>query len=155
MAEPPSIDKLIGTTLGSYRLEQLLESRSLAPVFLARNSTTGAMYRLGILMLPADLPSEQRIVYLGRFQQEANSITALHHPSILPLLDYGNSGGIPYLVWAYPSMKSLSAELAQGPMDLIRISRYLDQIAAALEHSHEYGVLHRNHTTDCLFVSDR
>jgi len=52
MAEPPSIDKLIGTTLGSYRLEQLLEGRSLAPVFLACNSTTGAMNRLDILTLP-------------------------------------------------------------------------------------------------------
>lgn len=155
MAESPSIDTLIGTTLGSYRLEQLLESRSLAPVFLARNSTTGALYRLGILTLPADLPSEQRIVYLGRFQQEANSISALHHPAILPLLDYGNSGGIPYLVWAYPSIKPLSAELAQGPIDLIRISHYLDQIAAALEYSHEQGVLHRNLTPDCIFVSDR
>ena len=155
MAEPPSIDKLIGTTLGSYRLEQLLEGRSLAPVFLARNSTTGAMNRLGILTLPADLPSEQRIVYLGRFQQEANSISALHHPSILPLFDYGNSGGMPYLVWAHPPMKPLNAELAKGPMDLIRISRYLDQIAAALEHAHEHGVLHRNLTTDCIFVSDR
>ena len=155
MAEPPSIDKLIGTTLGSYRLEQLLEGRSLAPVFLARNSTTGAMNRLDILTLPADLPSEQRIVYLGRFQQEANSISALHHPSILPLFDYGNSGGMPYLVWAHPPMKPLNAELAKGPMDLIRISRYLDQIAAALEHAHEHGVLHRNLTTDCIFVSDR
>jgi serine/threonine-protein kinase len=155
MAEPASIDKLIGTTLGSYRLEQLLESRSLAPVFLARNSTTGAMYRLGILMSPVDLPSEQRIVYLGRFQQEANSISALHHPSILSLFDYGNSGGMPYLVWAHPPMKPLNAELAKGPMDLIRISRYLDQIAAALEHAHEHGVLHRNLTTDCIFASDR
>jgi Rieske Fe-S protein len=155
MAEPPSIDKLIGTTLGSYRLEQLLEGRSLAPVFLARNSTTGAMNRLDILTLPANLPSEERIVYLGRFQQEAISISALHHPSILPLFDYGNSGGMPYLVWAHPPMKPLNAELAKGPMDLIRISRYLDQIAAALEHAHEHGVLHRNLTTDCIFVSDR
>jgi serine/threonine protein kinase len=155
MAEPPSIDKLIGTMLGSYRLEQLLESRSLAPVFLARNSTTGAMYRLSILTLPADLPSEQRIVYLGRFQQEAISISALHHPSILPLFDYGNSGGMPYLVWAHPPMKPLNVELAKGPMDLIQITRYLDQIAAALEHAHEQGVLHRNLTTDCIFVSDR
>ena len=149
MAEPPSIDKLIGATLGSYHLEQLLESRSLAPVFLARNSTTGAMYRLGILMSPVDLPSEQRIVYLGRFQQEANSISALHHPSILPLFDYGNSGGMPYLVWAHSPMKPLNAELAKGPMDLIRISRYLDQIAAALEHAHEHGVLHRGKHTYC------
>src|SRR5437588_769629 len=111
MVEPPSFDTLIGTTLGNYRLEQLIESSEVAPVFLASSSAAGAMYRLRILSVPANLSSEQRIVYLGRFQQEANSISALHHPSILPLLDYGNSGGMPYLVWAHSSMQPLNTEL--------------------------------------------
>src|SRR5947209_2814454 len=154
MVEPPSFETLIGTTLGSYRLEQLIETSDVAPVFLASSSMAGAMFRLRILPVPADLPSEKRIVYLGRFQQEANSLSALCHPSILPLVDYGNSGGMPYLVWPHSSMKPLNSELTQGPMDLIRISRYLDSIAAALEDAHQHAVLHRNLTVDCMFVKD-
>ena len=152
MVEPPSIDNLIGTTLGSYRLEQLIERRALAPVFLARNIATGTMYRLRILIVPADLPSEKRIVYLGHFQQQANSIAELQHFYILPLLDYGNHAGIPYLVSPHFPMRSLSAQLQNGPMDLILISRYLDQITAVLEYAHEHAILHRNLTTDCVFV---
>src|SRR5438105_2669050 len=116
MVEPPSFETLIGTTLGNYRLEQLIEPGDVAPVFLASGSSAGAMYRLRILPVPADLSSEQRIVYLGRFQQEANSVSALHHPSIQPLLDYGNANGMPYLVSAHSPMKPLNTELAQKPM---------------------------------------
>ena len=154
MVEPPSFETLRGTTLGNYRLEQLIEPSDVTPVFLASSSAAGAMYRLRILRIPADLPSEQRIVYLGRFQQEANVVSALHHPSILPLLDYGNANGMPYLVWAHSSMKPLNSEISKGPMDPVRISRYLDAIAAALEYAHEHAVLHRNLTTDCIFVKD-
>ena len=123
MVEPPSFETLIGTTLGNYRLEQLIEPSDVAPVFLASSGAAGAMYRLRILHIPADLPSEQRIVNLGRFQQEANVVSAVHHPSILPLLDYGNANGMPYLVWIHSSMKPLNSEISKGPMDLVRISR--------------------------------
>lgn len=154
MVEPPSFETLIGTTLGNYRLEQLIEPSDVAPVFLASSSSAGAKYRFRILPVPLNLTSEQRIVYLGRFQQEANSISALGHPSILPLLDYGNANGMPYLVWAHSPMKQLNSEISKGPMDLVRISGYLDAIAAALEHAHEHAVLHRNLTTDSIFVKD-
>src|SRR5436305_9076898 len=107
MVEPSSFDKFIGTTLGSYRLEQLIEWRALAPVFWARNSATGTLYRLCILTVPDDLPSEKRIIYLGHFQQQANAISELQHLWILPLLDYGHHAGMPYLVSPYFPMKSL------------------------------------------------
>src|SRR5579884_1584232 len=129
MVEPPSFETLIGTTLGNYRLEQLIEPSEISPLFLASSSTAGAMYLLRILHLPAALSSEQRIVYLGRFQQEANVVSSLHHPSILPLLDYGSANGIPYLAWPHFPMKPLNSEISEGPMDLIRISHYLDAIA--------------------------
>jgi eukaryotic-like serine/threonine-protein kinase len=154
MVEPPSFETLIGTTLGNYRLEKLIEPSEVAPVFLASTGTAGAMYRLRILRIPAELSSDQRIVYLGRFQQEANSVSALRHPSILPLLDYGNANGMPYLVWAYSRMKPLNNEISKGAMDLVHISRYLDAIASALEHAHEHAVLHRNLTTDSIFIKD-
>src|SRR5262249_42129726 len=50
-------------------------------------------------------------------------------------------------------MRSLSVRLAQsGPMDVLTVGRYLDQVAAALEYAHERDTLHRNLTTDCVFI---
>jgi serine/threonine protein kinase/nitrite reductase/ring-hydroxylating ferredoxin subunit len=150
-----SFDKLVGTKLGNYYLEQLIEQSELGPIFLAHTEaeakTSTCVLRL--LTTPADLPSEARIVYLGRFQQLANQITALQHPNILPLLDYGNSQGMPYLVVPNLPMKSLSAHLAKhGPLDALTASRYLDSIASALEYAHEQAMLHRNLSTDIIFI---
>ncbi|GAC1460825.1 MAG: hypothetical protein PVS3B3_10160 [Ktedonobacteraceae bacterium] len=152
MMEPSSFDKLIGTTTGTYRLEQIIERSEWSAVFLARNDA-GTMYRLRMLAVPTDLTSEARIVYLGHFQQQANQVAALQHPYILPLLDYGNYEGMPYLVSPHFPMRSLSTQLVKyGPMDVLSVSRYLDQIAAALEYAHQHATLHRSLTTDCIFL---
>ncbi len=65
-------ERLIGTTLGSYRLEQIVEQSEASCVFVARNNGAGALFRLRILAVAPDLTAEDRIVFLGRFQQEAN-----------------------------------------------------------------------------------
>jgi len=81
---------------------------------------------------------------------------------ILPLVDYamhsaaGDPKGTswPYLVSPYLPMKTLNTQLARkGPIDAILASRYLDQIAAALEYAHQQAVLHRNLTTNCIFIN--
>ncbi len=143
----------IGTTLGEYRLEQLLEQSEFGPDFLARNNATGTMFRLRLLTLPSDLSSEERIVYLGHFQQQANQVTELQHVYILPLLDYGTYSGSPYLVYPYLPAMTLSTYLAQHkPMDAQLAGHYLDQLADALEYAHSHAMLHRNLTTDCIFM---
>ena len=135
-------------------MEQLLERSKLGPLFIASTSTAKNKYLVRLLDTPATLPAEARLVYLGRFQQEANQIATLQHPAILPLLDYGNYQGMPYLVSPYiPSLYSLRAHLAQhGPVATLMASRYVDQIAAALEYAHQHAILHRNLTTDGIYI---
>jgi len=153
MVEQSSFDKLVGTALGNYRLEKLVEKNELGAVFQARSGTGSSTFLLRMLAVPSSLTAEARIVYLGRLQQLANQVAELQNPYILPLLDYGNHQGRPYLVSPDPSATSLSAVLAQdGPIDALLACRYLDQIAAALEYAHEHAVLHRNLTTNCILV---
>jgi len=153
MVEPSSFDKLVGTTLGNYRLERCIMRGELGPTFLAHADKGSTSYLLRVLAVPTELTAEARIVYLGRFQQEANQVATLQQTYIHPLSDYGNQQGMPYLVFPYLAATSLSALLAQkGPLDVLTASRYLDQVAAALEYAHEHAILHRNLTTDCIFV---
>jgi serine/threonine protein kinase len=171
MIEHSSYNKMVGSTLANYRLEQLIERNKMGPVFLARSISTSpqplgcdqsgpyaqhttTMYRVRVLDVAADLTAEERIIYLGRFQQEANQVAALQHPAILPLLDYGNYQGMPYLVMPHmPTMRSLHDQLAQyGPSNFILASRCIDQIAAALEYAHQRAVLHRNLTANSIFI---
>ena len=107
-----------------------------------------------MLVLPEEQTADARIVFRGRFQQEANLIASLQHPHILPLVDYGNHEGMPYLAWSYNAqMKSLYAHVAQqGPLDTLTASRYLDQLASALAYAHQHAALHRGLTTRCIFL---
>ncbi len=153
MVEQSAFDKLVGTTLGNYRLDKLIDKNDLGPVFLARSSKDSGKFLLRVLTIPANLTAEARIVYLGHLQQQANQVAGLQNPYVLPFLDYGNHQGMPYLVSPGLSAVSLSAVLAQkGPIDVILASRYLDQITTALEYAHREAVLHRNLTTDSILV---
>jgi eukaryotic-like serine/threonine-protein kinase len=153
MLEQSSFNKLVGTTLGNYRLQQLIGRDSIGPIFIAHTATTNGPFLLRALVVPT-LEPEARVVALGRFQQEANQVATLQHPGILSLVDYGNHQGMPYLVWPHnASMKPLHAHITQnGPLDALTASRYLDQIAAALEYAHGQAVLHRNLTTHTIFM---
>src|SRR5271157_4221270 len=128
MVEHSTFEKLTGATLGNYFLEHLLERSEASSVFIARNNTTETLFRLRILAVPPNLAPEDRLVYLGRLQQEANRVASLQHMHILPIVDYatrspaGDPGGPswPYLVSPYLPMKSLSTQLAQkGPVDAV------------------------------------
>jgi eukaryotic-like serine/threonine-protein kinase len=162
MVERSPFDSLTGTTLGNYGLEELIEQNEASSVYRARNTVAGALFRLLVIAVPPDLKPEDRIVYLGRFQREANQISALHHQHILPLVDYAIHNAVgdpkgtswPYLVSPYLSVKSLSTFLARkGPMDAPLTGRYLDQITSALEYAHQKAILHRNLTTNCIFIN--
>jgi serine/threonine-protein kinase len=153
MIDHLSFDNLVGTTLGNYRLERLLEQSELGAIFQARNEKENTAYLLRVLALPSDLTAEARMVYLGRFQKEANQVSELHNPDLLPLLDYGNHQGIPYLVTPRLSATPLSTVLSQkGPLDILIASRYLDKVATALEYAHAHAVLHRNLSADCILL---
>lgn len=147
-----AVDKLVGSTLGNYRLEQLVEQNNSELVFLARTAD-GTTNLLRIIAEPAGLSSREREDYLERFLYRSSQVAALQHPYILPLLDYGVEHGMPYLVSPHIPMRSLRARLAKsGPLDIYTVGRYLDQIAATLEYAHQHNVLHGNLTVDNIFI---
>jgi serine/threonine protein kinase len=145
-------DGLVGSSLGPYRLEQALEADELGAVFLARG-TDSRTYRLRLLPISGEMSPQQRSQYLDAAQAHLVALANLQHPHILPLKDYGQWRGVPYLIYPYAPLRSVSALLAQnGPPDLQTLGRYLDQIASALEYLHEHGVIHGQLTTDHIYL---
>jgi serine/threonine protein kinase len=152
MLERQLLEKLVGTRINSYFVDQLVEQSELGAFFLARDTLSGNQYVLGILSL--SLAAETYPTTSSpreTFQHQANTIASLQHPYILPLVDYGSVGDMPYLAWPAVSTRPLTTRLAQnGALDLLSVGRYLDQITAALEYAHEHLVLHRNLSVDAL-----
>ncbi len=153
MVKNLTFDRLVGTTLGNYRLEQLIEQNNSQLVFLARSGDATTTYLLRILGVPTGLTSKEREDYQERFLYRASQVATLQHPYILPVLDYGCEHGMLYLVSPHIPMRSLRARLAKsGPLDMYTAGRYLDQITATLEYAHQHNVLHGNLTIDTIFI---
>jgi len=114
-----------GTRLGAYEVVTLIGVGGMGEVYRARDTRLGR--DVAIKMSTAQ--------FTERFQREAKAIAALNHANICTLYDVGPD----YLVMEY-----VEGETPQGPLPLDMVLQYGRQIAAALEHAHEKGVVHRD-----------
>ncbi len=78
-----------------------------------------------------------------RFVREAKAIAQLNHPNILPVIDFGQQDDLTYIVMKYVSSGTLADRLRR-PIDLAATLRLVEQMAAALDHAHRRGVIHRD-----------
>ncbi len=82
--------------------------------------------------------------FIARFRREADLQAGLTHPHIVPVLASGEHLGVPYIVMRLvegPSLRDLIRAHLLEPAQAVVI---LDGIAAALDHAHAHGVLHRD-----------
>jgi serine/threonine protein kinase len=163
MNEQASIKNLVGKTVGIYQISQKVEENVLGTVYMASSRMSELTYRFRVLRSSSTISPEARMVFLGQFQQHARELVSLlsddeglqKHPHLLPIVDFGNVQGTPYLVSLYTPMRPLTELLTlQKPLDVETIGRYLDQLAVALEYAHHHGILHRDLSTDAVFIRD-
>jgi ABC-type multidrug transport system ATPase subunit/serine/threonine protein kinase len=80
-----------------------------------------------------------------RFLSEARTLARLEHRHIVPVYDAGIEAGIPWLTMKLIEGQSLAAVIAeQGPVAPERAVHLLSQVARALRHAHERGIVHRD-----------
>lgn len=82
--------------------------------------------------------------FRARFEREAQTIAALEHPAIVPVYDFGEDEGQPYLVMRYMPGGTLVERIALGPLPLIEATKIIERIGAALEQAHRRGIVHRD-----------
>lgn len=138
-------EALIGTVLGTCTLQKLVGQGGMGAVFLAQQSRPKRQVAVKVLLPMTPLNPNQLTAFLERFRRETDAAASLEHPNIMPVHEYGERGGLAYLVMPYISGGTLRDELErEGPLPLAKATNYLDQIAAALDVAHEHGVIHRD-----------
>lgn len=83
--------------------------------------------------------------FLERFEREAHIIGTLEHPAIVPVHDFGEEDGQPYLVMRYMEGGSLEERIKEhGALSLTEATKILARIGAALDTAHNRGFIHRD-----------
>ncbi len=138
-----SVDQLVGQTLGNYRIERFLGQGRLNAVYLARSLTARQMGALTLYLIPSRFSPEAHNRFITRFLKEAAAITTLQHPHILPIYEYGEHSGYPYLVTPYMMNGSLADIIKQqGTCSHEHALEILEQIVAGVSFAHNQGFIH-------------
>ncbi|GLV57357.1 hypothetical protein KDH_41930 [Dictyobacter sp. S3.2.2.5] len=138
-------EALIGRVLGTCTLQKLVGQGGMGAVFLAQQSRPRRQVAVKVLLPITQLNANQLAAFLERFRRETDAAASLEHPNIMPVHEYGEQGGLAYLVMPYVSGGTLRDELErEGPLSLQHTVDYLEQLAAALDFAHEHGVIHRD-----------
>jgi ABC-type transport system substrate-binding protein/tRNA A-37 threonylcarbamoyl transferase component Bud32 len=131
---------LTGKQIGQYQIQQEIGHGGMATVYKATQTTIGR--EVAIKVLPPQFLQDR--TFLDRFNREVQVIAQLQHPRILPVHDFGEFDGIPYIVMAYMAGGTLADRIPQGSMPLDESVRLIGQIAEGLDHAHMKGIIHRD-----------
>src|SRR5574341_898313 len=133
-------DDIIGKTFGSYKVVSPLGAGGMAAVY--RGYQEAIDRYVAIKVLPAELLHDP--TFLKRFVNEARTLARLQHPNILPLFDFGEANGVPYIITPLMVGGTLADRIKRGPMSPAEAAQIIQPVADALEYAHSQGLLHRD-----------
>ena len=131
-----------------YVLERELGGGGMSRVFVARDEKLGR--RVVIKLLP---PSVTATISADRFKREIMLAAGLQHPNIVPVLQAGEFGTLPYFVMPFIDGEGLRARMMRGPLSVRETVMILKDVVRALAFAHSRGVIHRDIKPDNVLLA--
>src|SRR5918911_3276620 len=133
---------LVGTLLnGRYRLDAKVGAGGMSTVYRAFDSKLERPVAIKLLHREIAADSDQ----LERFRREARAVARLSHPHIVGVIDAGEDGGRPYIVFEHIEGETLKDRIRRmGRLPIEEAIAYAIEIARALGCAHAHGIVHRD-----------
>jgi len=149
--EPATVDRI-----GRYRVEALIGRGGMGSVYRCFDETFRRVVAIKTIRSEEHLSSDGRDMNIERFQVEAGALARLVHPRIVATYDFGvdHKRMEMFLVMQFISGPSLHHRLKEGPLPIAEAVRIGWDLADALAHAHERGVVHRDIKPDNVLLND-
>ncbi len=134
--------QMIGTVLsGRYRLKAKLGSGGMSTVYLAHDETLDRPVAAKVMHREMSEQADQ----LERFRREARAVAKLSHPNVVAVIDAGEDGGHPYIVFEYVEGENLKQRINRlGPLDAQEALAYAIEVGRGLSVAHARKLVHRD-----------
>src|SRR5437899_2547258 len=143
---------MIGRQLSRYRLLQEVGQGGMAVVYKATDTTLNREVAVKVLHPHLAGQEESR----ARLQREAHAVAKLRHENILEIFDYsGPDSAESYIVTEFIHGRTLKNFLAAEPLQFPEVAEMIaSEVARALEHAHQFGVIHRDVKPENVMIRD-
>ena len=138
-----------GQQLARYQIVSQLGAGGMGEVYRARDSQLQRDIALKVLP-PSDLHDQTA---RARLVREARAAAALNHPNICTVHEVGEETGQAYIAMELVEGRTLSAIVAAGVLPPAQVVRLGAQLADALSHAHDRGVVHRDLKSNNIIVT--
>ncbi len=143
---------LVGRQIGRYRILEQLGQGGMSVVYKGLDTALDREVAVKVLHPHLASKPESR----KRLDREARAVARLHHPNILEVYDFsGADSSEAYIVTEYIRGKTLREFISAEPLSPPEIAAMvMHEIAGALAHAHDVGVLHRDLKPENVMVRD-
>src|SRR5437016_1901182 len=144
---------MIGRTLSHYRVLEKVGEGGMGVVYLAEDTLLGR--RVAIKTIHSRAGAEDR-QFRARFLREARAVSALSHPHIATIHDYGETeAGEPYIVMELIKGPTLGELMLTEKLTISRAIEIIKQVGEALAEAHRQGIIHRDVKPTNVAINER
>ncbi|HXU39123.1 MAG TPA: protein kinase [Blastocatellia bacterium] len=144
-------ETLVGTQIGSYKIEARLGAGGMGEVYLAEDTKLDR--KVAIKFLPREMEEDE----LARRRQirEAKAAARLEHPNICGIHEVATQAGHSFIVMQYVEGETVSARMRRRPLRLTESLDVALQVADALSLAHSRGIVHRDIKPQNIMITTR